>query len=161
MTEERKKELATFKRRYGHHFIGLLILFFMIGIGYLGWRETRPKVLTIEEQLGLDKLKLSYDLSINGYDGEMFIYNVYFEHTVTEDDIYAVMKSMNGVSDSNDEKNFYGNILVFPQEERAAIMLDLENADDDRFITEIPVALNGINGIERVVINEKTDEPDM
>ncbi|MBP3799134.1 MAG: hypothetical protein J6I46_15355 [Ruminococcus sp.] len=160
MTEERKKELATFKRRYGHHFIGLLVLFFMIGIGYLGWRETRPKAETVsaDEIMDFDNLGVSYDVKLDALDGENFIYSIYFSHEISDKELDEVEHCVKSLEQLNIAGQYYGHLsdAVRESDDKVTVMLDLWNADNDSMIKNFLKALDNVDGIERVVINEDT-----
>ncbi|MCR5022490.1 hypothetical protein [Ruminococcus sp.] len=185
---DRRKSFKTFMHRHGHQFAGLLVLAGFITVGYIGYRESHPKEIgvdeinletsesnsdtpayeempegdptmpTYEETLGIDKLKLSYDIKVDGFDGEMFLYSVYFENPPTDEDISAVEECMDKLP-QDDENTYHGDVMVFADEpDKVTVMLDLGNADDEQYITEIPKALDGMKGIKKVVINEGAGE---
>jgi hypothetical protein len=171
---DNRKSFKTFMHRHGHQFAGLLVLAGFITVGYIGYRESHPKMPdvddintemlesnlespTYEEMLGFDKLKLSYDIKVDGFDGEMFLYSIYFENSPTDEDIRAVEDCMD-ILPQDDENTYHGDVMVFSDEpDKVTVMLDLGNADDERYITDIPKALDGIDGIEKVVVNEDAE----
>lgn len=165
---DNRKSLKTFWHRHGHQLAGLIVLAGVLTIGYIGYRESHPKAVSVddinsemptyEETLGIDKLKLSYDIKVDGFDGEMFLYSIYFENPPTDEDISAVEECMDKLP-QDDENTYHGDVMVFADEpDKVTVMLDLGNADDEQYITEIPKALDGMKGIKKVVINEGAGE---
>lgn len=151
---DRRKSFGTFMHRHGHQFVGLLVLAGFLTVGYIGYRESHPKVPTYEEILGVDKLKLSYDISAEGFDGEMFLYSVYFDHDPADEDVRAVEECMESFP-QNDENTYHGDVMVFSDDpDKVTVMLDLGNAYDSDYITDIPIALDAVDGIKKVIINE-------
>lgn len=155
---DNRKSLKTFWHRHGHQIIGLVVLAVVIIIGIIGYRETHPKAPTYNEMLGIDDMHLSYKVDTKGFDGEMFIYSVYFKKDVTRSDTDELNSRISKLTEDYTEDNYYGYItLLEPDGKKAEIMLDLGNADDDRMIKEILEALDGMKGIKKVVINEEAE----
>lgn len=162
LNDDRKKSLRIFFRRYGDKLIGVLILAAVIAIGCIGYRETHPKPVSMEEMLGIDKLGLSYDVRVDGFDGESFVYSIYFDRSVTDRDIEETDMRLLALSQQNSEEEYHGYISpAYPGGDNMLyFMLDLGNADDDEFIGAILSTLDGMEGISEVVINEGVDEYD-
>ena len=164
MTDERKKELATFKRRYGHHFIGVLVLLCFIGIGYLGWRDMNPKEPSMEETMGFDSLDVSYDIKIDGLDGDKYYYNIYFDHNTSDKELEDVDRCVDAIEKLNCNGHYHGCLSKATRnadDMAVMVMLNLWDAEDDSFINSFLLALDIVDGIEKVVINEdltKTQE---
>ena len=167
LSSERKKVLRRFFRRHGHQLVGIAVLAGVIAIGYIGYRETHPKPIpmddepwTMEELLGIDGLDLSCDVRVDGFDGESFIYSIYFDRNVTEEDIAEAETRLEPLWSQNSEEEYYGYISEVSKDadNMLSVMLDLGNADSDRFIGDILCALDDMEGISEIVINEGMDE---
>lgn len=163
-SEGRKKALRIFFRRYGDKFIGALVLLVVVAVGWIGYRQTHPKpmeteVYDMEEMLGIDKLGLSCEVRVDGFDGESFVYSIYFDRNVTDEDIKAAEARLAALDEQNSEEEYHGYIseVSKQKDDMLFLMLDLGNAEDDRFIGEILCALDGMEGLSEIVINEGID----
>ena len=156
---DNRKSFKTFWHRHKHQLLGLLILAGIVCIGWIGYRETHPKTPSYEEVLGIDTEAFDYEVTVEGFDGEMFIYSVYFDHDVTQGDTEKMNSRIEALYEDCGEDDYYGYIMVGdPDGSKCDIMLDLGNADDERMIGGILYALDGMDGIERVIINEGAGE---
>lgn len=168
LNDDQKKSLRIFFRRYGDKLVGVLILAAVIAIGCIGYRETHPRFepmeeeWTMEEMLGIDGLDLSCKVRVDGFDGESFVYSIYFDRDVTEEDIAEAEARLEPLLSRNSEEEYHGYIseVYKNADNMLLVMLDLGNAEDDSFIAEILIALDGMEGISEVVINEGMDEYD-
>lgn len=172
LSYQRKKGLKDFWRRHKHQVFGCFLLAGILAIWYIGWRQAHPKEVVAEEAvtekadmgayMGFDKLGLGYDVSMDGIDGEMFDYSVYFDHEVTQADRDAVSAEIDKLYENYDEDAYYGDISLWQDEsfdkEKVVVVLDLGNADDGSMITDILEAIDRVDGVSRVVINEGADE---
>ncbi len=108
-----------------------------------------------DSYFGIGELGLYYDAHIEGMDGEMFIYKAEFSRDIGEDtskEFYAMLEKKCG---KLDEDNFYGEVFAEIKSARELeIVLDLGNAAEDKAITGILRALNEIEGVAKVTVNE-------
>ena len=108
--------------------------------------------------IGLDKLDLSYEAHLEGIDGENFTYSVYFENGVTDEHFGAVEKAViDFVQPYETGGVFLGYIDVSKADDNICVYLDLGNTDEGQENTAIHgilTALNGVEGIKSVIINE-------
>ena len=89
----------------------------------------------------------------------MFSYSIYFGHDITQADTDELDRRIGTLYDDYAEDNYYGDITVCePDGNMAEIILDLGNADDERMVNKIIYALDGMDGIEKVVINEGAED---
>jgi len=110
----------------------------------------------LDSMIGLDRLELSYEAHVVGFDGECFLYGVYFEDALTEEKAEevscAVSEFFNAVGDIG------AYIDVTRREEKVIVYLDLggvfEPADQDMAIKGVLKALDKVEGIKNVLINE-------
>ncbi|MCM1273108.1 MAG: hypothetical protein NC225_04195 [Clostridium sp.] len=111
-----------------------------------------------DEMMGFDKLDLYFEVQVAGFDGECFLYSIYFEDDCPDDKL----KEINTVIDEffepyNDEENYLGYIDITKKNEKVEIYLDTGNVepeDIDTAVTGILKALNAVGGIKSVVVNE-------
>lgn len=108
---------------------------------------------------GIDQLDLSYDAHVAGFDGESFLYSVYFDSGVTDEKAEEIQQVMSDYSSQNGaEENYMGYIDVYKGEDQMMIYLDLGGVSEENSnvaVTGILKALNSVAGIKSVIINEE------
>ena len=108
--------------------------------------------------LGIDQLDLNYEAHVAGFDGESFLYSVYFDGGVTDEKAEEIQQVMSGYSSQNgDEENYMGYIDIYKGEDQIMIYLDLGGVSEENSnmaVTGILNALNSVSGIKSVIINE-------
>lgn len=108
---------------------------------------------------GIDQLDLNYEAHVAGFDGESFLYSVYFDDGVTDEKAEEIQQVMSGYSSQNgDEENYMGYIDVYKGEDQIMIYLDLGGVSEENCnmaVTGILKALNSVAGIKSVIINEE------
>ena len=109
--------------------------------------------------LGIDQLDLNYEAHVAGFDGESFLYSVYFDGGVTDEKAEEIQQVMSDYSSQNgDEENYMGYIDVYKGEDQIMIYLDLGGVSEENCnmaVTGILKALNSVAGIKSVIINEE------
>lgn len=109
--------------------------------------------------LGIDQLDLNYEAHVAGFDGESFLYSVYFDGGVTDEKSEEIQQVMSGYSSQNgDEENYMGYIDIYKGEDQIMIYLDLGGVSEENCnmaVTGILKALNSVAGIKSVIINEE------
>lgn len=109
--------------------------------------------------LGIDQLDLNYEAHVAGFDGESFLYSVYFDGGVTDEKAEEIQQVMSGYSSQNgDEENYMGYIDIYKGEDQIMIYLDLGGVSEENSnmaVTGILNALNSVSGIKSVIINEE------
>ena len=173
-TRSWKEEFGLWYRRHKHQVAGVVLLAVLVTVGVLGYRSTHPGMRAssdgggsyedyLEEQNAhYNSLGLSYEVSFEGLDGEMFTYSLYFDPKPGEeetarivDDIFDRISEKQGQDDSA----YYGDIFPYTTDDGyIMIVLDLGNADDDRMVEGILHAMDGTEGLTQVVINEGAAE---
>lgn len=116
------------------------------------------------EMLELNELDLKYEVGIEGFDGECFMYSVYFEDKVSEENYASVEKVIEEYINQNEEDDEYpGYISVTNEENKVSIYHDLGNTDGtNRHIHGVLNAINSVPGVKKVIINEGSmDIPDI
>lgn len=107
---------------------------------------------------GIDQLDLNYEAHVAGFDGESFLYSVYFDGGVTDEKAEEIQQVMSGYSSQNgDEENYMGYIDIYNGEDQIMIYLDLGGVSEENSnmaVTGILNALNSVSGIKSVIINE-------
>ncbi len=108
--------------------------------------------------LGIDQLDLNYEAHVAEFDGESFLYSVYFDGGVTDEKAEEIQQVMSGYSSQNgDEENYMGYIDIYKGEDQIMIYLDLGGVSEENSnmaVTGILNALNSVSGIKSVIINE-------
>ena len=134
--------------------------------------ERRPEEVAAEEDgfgedgefdfdsiLGVDQLDLNYEAHVAGFDGESFLYSVYFDGGVTDEKAEEIQQVMSDYSSQNgDEENYMGYIDVYKGEDQIMIYLDLGGVSEENSnvaVTGVLKALNSVSGIKSVIINEE------
>ena len=109
--------------------------------------------------LGVDQLDLNYEAHVAGFDGESFLYSVYFDGGVTDEKAEEIQQVMADYSSQNgDEENYMGYIDVYKGEDQIMIYLDLGGVSEENSnvaVTGVLKALNSVSGIKSVIINEE------
>lgn len=108
---------------------------------------------------GIDQLNLNYEAHVAGFDGESFLYSVYFDGGVTDEKAEEIQQVMSDYSSQNgDEENYMGYIDVYKGEDQMMIYLDLGGVSEENSnvaVTGVLKALNSVSGIKSVIINEE------
>lgn len=108
---------------------------------------------------GIDQLDLNYEAHVAGFDGESFLYSVYFDGGVTDEKAEEIQQVMSDYSSQNgDEENYMGYIDVYKGEDQMMIYLDLGGVSEENSnvaVTGVLKALNSVSGIKSVIINEE------
>ena len=109
--------------------------------------------------LGIDQLDLNYEAHVAGFDGESFLYSVYFDGGVTDEKAEEIRQAMSDYSSQNgDEENYMGYIDVYKGEDQIMIYLDLGGVSEENSnvaVTGVLKALNSVSDIKSVIINEE------
>jgi hypothetical protein len=115
----------------------------------------------LDKMMGLDKLELYYESHMAGIDGENFSYSIYLEDNNIYDKFIEVSKAITEFIKPYDDKDIYmGYIDITKDDEKVSIYLDLGNVEpqyEDVAIKGILKALNDVQGIKSVIINEGCD----
>ena len=110
----------------------------------------------LDSMIGLDKLELSYEAHMAGFDGECFLYGVYFGDALTEDKAEEVNRAVSGFFRNVGDTGAYFSVDL--RAEKVSIYVDLggvmEPACQDMIIKGVLRALNDVKGIKTVLINE-------
>lgn len=108
---------------------------------------------------GIEQLDLNYEAHVAGFDGESFLYSVYFDGGVADEKAEEIQQVMSDYSSQNgDEENYMGYIDVYKGEDQIMIYLDLGGVSEENCnmaVTGILKALNSVAGIKSVIINEE------
>lgn len=108
---------------------------------------------------GIDQLDLDYEAHVAGFDGESFLYSVYFDGGVTDEKAEEIQQVMSDYSSQNgDEENYMGYIDVYKGEDQIIIYLDLGGVSEENSnvaVTGVLKALNSVSDIKSVIINEE------
>lgn len=113
-----------------------------------------------DDSLGLKKLSLSYPVHAEGMEGECFTYSVYFETIAGEQERKAVINAIKTYDFNLSGDDYIGYTNVTAKDGKVEIYLDLGNTqpeNEERIIHGILLALNGLPGIHRVIVNEGYD----
>jgi hypothetical protein len=124
--------------------------------------NTPVKESTMENELdsmmGFDELGLYYEVHMVGIDGENFNYSVYLEENLADEKLTEINNAITGfLAPYNDKGIYLGYIDVSKNDDKINIYLDLGNTDyeyQDTAIKGILKALNNIQGIKSVIVNE-------
>lgn len=166
MNEKRKEAFRIFKRRYGHYFIGAFILIGIIILFSIDTSSHRSDNLLLyneanqktdnNDMYDFESLDLGFEVTMAAFDGESFVYSIYFDHDITEEDASEMNRRIDRLLESYPE-DFYPSYISpveISDKNKAELMLDLGNADTESMVTDIPESLKGMEGIEKIVINE-------
>lgn len=112
----------------------------------------------LDDMMGFDKLGLYYEAHMAGFDGECFLYSVYFEDELTDEKFAEADEAIGEFFRPYSEQDIYlGYVDVSKAEDKVIIYLDLGNVepeDSDTAIKGILKALNHVSGIKQVIVNE-------
>ncbi len=127
------------------------------GYGEYGFEEDGE--FDFDSIFGIDQLDLNYEAHVAGFDGESFLYSVYFDGGVTDEKAEEIQQVMSDYSSQNgDEENYMGYIDVYKGEDQMMIYLDLGGVSEENSnvaVTGVLKALNSVSGIKSVIINEE------
>lgn len=117
--------------------------------------------------IGISKLQLNYPAYCEGLDGECFDYSVYFnDGIISQERVDAVGNAIEDFDFKLVGDDYTGYLDVSGSENKVLVYLDLGNTkpqNEEKIIHGILLALNSIEGIEKVVVNEGCsdwEEPD-
>lgn len=151
------------------------ILLCVIGVAVLlclryVWTSGKLSALTgrpgtgypLDRTSGLDRLDLYYPAHLLALDGECFLYDVYFQESPDEKKFQEVDAAITRFSEqfSHNGDTYAGYIDVSLEDGRICIFLDLGNVyPDNEMIVVLGIleTLNGVSGIEKVLINDFND----
>lgn len=108
--------------------------------------------------MGFEELGLYYEAHMVGFDGECFMYSVYFDEALTEDKFKEIENAIQKFVESYDKDTYLGYIDVTQEDGKGSIYLDLGNvepSDENIAVKGILKALNNVSGIKKVMINEE------
>lgn len=111
-----------------------------------------------DAMMGIDKLALDFEAHVVGFDGECFMYSVYFNNAINEEDFVAVKESVGSFAgEAENNGDYVGYIDVTNEGDKIRIYLDLGNVEPENTEASfcgVLTALNKVSGIEKVLINE-------
>lgn len=111
-----------------------------------------------DDALGLTNLDLSYNAHVDGFDGECFDYSVYFaDDTADETKADAVRNAVQSFDFNVTGDDYIGYLSISSDNNKVSIYLDLGNVqpqNENKIIQGILLALNSVQGIKKVIINE-------
>lgn len=105
----------------------------------------------------VDKLGLKYEAHFKGLDGENFYYTVEFDRPLPDDIEAQVCEQIEKKCGKTAEDNYYGYIDISRSKNSDSeldIYLDLGSSNDTKAITGILRALNEIEGVKSVLVND-------
>ena len=114
--------------------------------------------------LGISALGLNYESHMAGFDGEDITYSVYYEGELTDVKFEETKKAISDFQGSFDEDDYPGFIDVANRKDKVRIHLDLGNTKPEtgfRSMQGILKALNTVDGISRVILNENLVEGEL
>ncbi len=112
--------------------------------------------MDFEEMLGIDQLDLSYEVRVEGFDGENFTYSVYFAEGSPEEKKAEVDNAIQSIIEQY-EDDYMGYIDVSVEDGKVSVFHDLGNVemeDDNLPIQEMLKAFDTVAGVKEVIINE-------
>ena len=108
--------------------------------------------------MGFDKIELGYEVHMAGFDGECFMYSIYFDKKATENDLSNIKAAVSDFAAKSESNGIYaGYTDVSLTDEKVNIFLDLGNVEPencDHIINGILKAIDVVPNIKRVIINE-------
>lgn len=110
-----------------------------------------------DEVFEVDKLGLKYEAHFKGLDGENFYYTVEFDRPLPDDIEAQVWEQIEKKCGKATEDNYYGCIVISRSKNSDSeldIYLDLGSSNDTKAITGILRALNEIEGVKSVLVND-------
>ena len=111
-----------------------------------------------DSALGLNKLSLNYEVHAEGIEGECFTYSVYFEGEAGEAEAEKINDAINNYDFKLVDDDYIGYTDVTADDGKITIYLDLGNTvpqNEDKIIHGILLAINDIQGIKKVIVNEE------
>ena len=112
----------------------------------------------LDEMLGLPTLELSYPVTTEGFDGECFTYSVYFtDGKADQTRADAISKAIDAYDFALEEDDYIGYLDISANEDKISIYHDfggIESQNCNPVLHGVLLALNGIEGIKNIVINE-------
>ena len=112
----------------------------------------------LDEVLGLTQLDLNYTAHAEGIEGECFNYNVYFtDGTANKEKVDTVINAVHDFYFKLTDNDYTGYLDVSSENDKVSIYLDLGNVEpknENKVIHGILLALNSVQGIKKVIINE-------
>jgi hypothetical protein len=115
----------------------------------------------LDSMMGFDKPELYYEAHMVGIDGETFSYSVYFEENPTDEKLTEAINAITEfLAPYNDKHIYLGYVDVSKEEDKLRVYLDLGNVNpeyEDVAIKGILKALNNVQGIKSVIVNEDCD----
>ncbi|MCM1316213.1 MAG: hypothetical protein NC040_08220 [Muribaculaceae bacterium] len=111
-----------------------------------------------DEFLGLTQLDLNYTVHAEGIEGECFDYTVYFtDGTADKEKADAVSNAIRDFDFKLTDNDYAGYLNVSSENDKILIYLDLGNVEpknENKIIHGILLALDSVQGIKKVIINE-------
>jgi len=188
-TMNSNSSFSAFRRKQGPKIIGGLMAAGLIALGVIGYKTNTisdiyarlaPREDTASQApdnnaeiykndpdalwkaaLGINDLNLKYPVRIISIDGEMFDYSVEFNRDVTEEDKKNIIAEITKKCGQQVDDNYYGDYFLLDgrNSRYLRIILDLGNSYTDKAVTGILRALNEIDGVSSVTINEAYQLP--
>lgn len=115
--------------------------------------------MDFEEMLGIDQLDLSYEVKVEGFDGENFTYSVYFAEGSPEEKKTEVDNAIQSIIEKYDD-DYLGYIDVSVEDGKVFVFHDLGNVemeDENLPIQEMLKAIDTVAGVKKVIINEGSE----
>ena len=114
---------------------------------------------SLDDFLGITRLGLSYPTHTEGIEGECFNYSVYFtDDTAGEEKAATVRNVVESFDLGLKDDDYAGYLSISADNDKVSIYLDLGNVqsgNENKVIHGILLALNNVQGIKSVIINEK------
>lgn len=145
--------------------IFIIFVIIVLAISLLSFDKARNEGRTsvverdFDSMIGLEDLDLYYEAHLVGLDGECFIYSIYLENEISSEKFEEIKKAIEYFSENFDYNgdDYPGYIDVSIREKNIVIFLDLGNVlpqNEDISIQGILKAINNVEGIKKVMINE-------
>jgi hypothetical protein len=113
----------------------------------------------LDDVLGITRLGLSYPTHTEGIEGECFNYSVYFtDDTAGEEKAATVRNVVESFDFGLKDDDYAGYLSISADKDKVTIYLDLGNVqpgNENKVIHGILLALNNVQDIKSVIINEK------
>jgi len=113
----------------------------------------------LDDVLGITRLGLSYPTHTEGIEGECFNYSVYFtDDNAGEEKAATVRNVVESFDFGLKDDDYAGYLSISADKDKVSIYLDLGNVqpgNENKVIHGILLALNNVQGIKSVIINEK------
>lgn len=122
-------------------------------------KQRNPKEYGLDQQLGIEQLTLNYPVHVQGLDGENFNFSVYFtDDKANEQKADAISNAVKAYDFKLTGDDYSGYMSFTIENDKVSIYLDLGNVEPqngDKVIHGMLLALNSIEDIENVIINEE------